>query len=613
MKTRYQILIMLSSIVLNMHPLVAQNNRGAVPISSANDRSEVRTALVIGNSAYADAPLSNPGNDATDFAAVLKSLGFNVQLKTNASRRQIIDAIRKFGQELQQHGGVGLFFFAGHGIQANGRNYLIPIGADIRKEHEIEDEGVNIGRVLGEMEDARNRLNIVILDACRNNPYERSFRSGGRGLASIDAPRGTLIAYATAPGSVAADGSGRNSPFTEALLQNIQKKGAPVERVFKNTRASVIRKTNNAQVPWESSSLIGDFYFVPADNIAATPAQGSRPTSAQKNNSPKNKSAKTPLISVPPNTGVLQNDVKSKKPQQVFRSSHKLVSESDLKQFAQKTGRTAKFSRNDVDPNVAEFKISGKDFENAYELLSSGIIVIDKNSGLMWEQSGSSGMLGINFQAAQYYIAELNNQNFGGFNDWRLPTLEEALSLLENSKNRNGRRIDPLFDPRQYYLWTGDLYRTSFYWTVDFEEGLCTAVPGYYEIYVRAVRNNSPVSGQSNSGSDRFEQKNRSTDQEQPNPKIDITGNWVDASGTAFQIYRNGNSYAFEAANLYTGYVSKGTTALNGLNVTSVYQSNLPSTGRSEGRVAADGSTMTVTVYDSFLGTYQLVLFQANR
>ncbi len=612
MNKRYRVLLILSSLVLNVWQLYAQNDRGAVPILSANDRSEVRTALVIGNSAYAEAPLSNPVNDAADVAAALKSLGFHVQLKTDASRRQIIEAIRQFGRDLQRRGGVGLFFFAGHGIQAHGRNYLIPIGADIRKEHEIEDEGVNLGRVLGEMDDARNRLNIVILDACRNNPYERGFRSAGRGLASIDAPRGTLIAYATAPGSVAADGSGRNSPYTEALLQHIQKSGDSVERVFKNTRAAVIRKTNNAQVPWESSSLIGDFYFVPPDKIAATPAETSQPTIDRQNNSRKDNPVKTPQKTVPPNTDVLQNEVTSENPRQVFRSTQRLLSESDLKQFARQTGRTVKFSRNDVDPNVAEFKISGKNFENDFELISSGQVVYDKNSGLMWQQGGSSGMLGINFQAAQNYIAGLNGQNFGGYNDWRLPTVEEALSLLARKKNRGGYRIDALFDPRQYYIWTADLYRTSFYWTVDFGASLCIAVPDYYEIFVRAVRNATGSPPRKASNTNRAENNQRSVEQAQPKPQIDITGGWTDAAGTAFQITRSGDSYSFGAVNLYTGYVAKGTTALDGLKVTSVYQSNLPSTGRSEGRVSADGRTMTFTVYDSFSGTYQLVLFRAN-
>ena len=227
-----------------------------------------RLALVIGNGAYTSAPsLKNPPNDARDMAATLKALGFEVTSGINVTQREMKRLIRDFGQKLKA-GGSGLFYYAGHGVQSKGRNYLIPTDADIQSEAEAEDAGVDVSLVLGYMDDAQNGLNIVILDACRNNPFARSFRSAASGLAQVDAPTGTLIAYATAPGSVAHDGSGRNGLYTSELLRFLSTPGLSIEEVFKRVRASVQRQTSGQQVPWESSSLIGDFSFTGNSNTS---------------------------------------------------------------------------------------------------------------------------------------------------------------------------------------------------------------------------------------------------------------------------------------------------------------------------------------------------------
>jgi formylglycine-generating enzyme required for sulfatase activity len=219
-----------------------------------------RVALVIGNGSYKSAPLKNPVNDAKDIAAALKESGFKVTLKMNATKREMENSVRKFGKTLRK-GGVGLFYYAGHGMQLKGRNYLIPINALIESESDVGYESLDAGRVLGKMEDAGNNLNIVILDACRNNPFARSFRSTTPGLARMDAPKGSLIAYATAPGSIAADGDGRNGVYTKHLLENIRKPGLTVEQVLKNVRVAVVSDTSSKQIPWEASSLMGNFYF----------------------------------------------------------------------------------------------------------------------------------------------------------------------------------------------------------------------------------------------------------------------------------------------------------------------------------------------------------------
>ncbi|TAF63927.1 MAG: hypothetical protein EAZ55_12530 [Cytophagales bacterium] len=221
--------------------------------------NEKRYALVIGNANYDQAPLKNPVNDANSVATALKSKGFDVVVLTNLSKDGMIKAIREFGTRLQ-NGGVGLFYFAGHGMEVNGQNYLIPVGADIQKEQDVEFESVLVDRVLAEMEYARNGMNIVILDACRDNPF-KSTRGGAKGLVTVDAPVGTLVAYATAPGSVAADGEGSNGLYTQELLSAMELPGLTVEQMFKQVRINVLQKSNNAQKPWENSSIVGDFYF----------------------------------------------------------------------------------------------------------------------------------------------------------------------------------------------------------------------------------------------------------------------------------------------------------------------------------------------------------------
>lgn len=233
-----------------------------------------RVALVIGNAAYRQAPLRNPVNDARAVAATLAELGFDVIAIEDADRSTMQQAILDFSARLNE-GSVGLFYFAGHGIQARAENYLIPIDAELHSESALKFQAVPVQAVLEEMAFARNRVNIVILDACRNNPFERRFRGAPRGLAAIDAAHGTIIAYATAPGSVAADGDGSNGLYTAALLEALEVPGLEAEDVFKRVRVAVARQTNNHQVPWESSSLTGKFVF---NRSAGAPASVARTT-----------------------------------------------------------------------------------------------------------------------------------------------------------------------------------------------------------------------------------------------------------------------------------------------------------------------------------------------
>ena len=219
-----------------------------------------RYALVVGNGDYEFSPLKNPTNDAADMAVALRQVGFSVRHLENATRRELRKEIHNFSNDLSKDD-VGLFYYSGHGVQSNNENFLIPIGAEIQAEYMIEDEAVGVRTVLGAMEASGSRLNIVVLDACRDNPFRQTFRSTGRGLAIVHAPRGTLVAFSTAPGQVAADGKGRNSPYTKHLLAALATPNLAIEQVFKKVRVEVGRDTAGAQVPWEESSLMGDFYF----------------------------------------------------------------------------------------------------------------------------------------------------------------------------------------------------------------------------------------------------------------------------------------------------------------------------------------------------------------
>ena len=220
-----------------------------------------RVALVIGNGAYRDAPLHNPGNDARAMAQALKESGFTVTLQVDTDIQGMLTSIRRFGDQLRK-GGVGVFYYAGHGMQIKGRNYLIPVNSVIQREDEVAYQAVDAQAILDKMEAAGNGTNIMILDACRNNPFARSFRSAQQGLAQMDAPVGTLVAFATAPGSIASDGSGSNGLYTQHLLSAMREPGAKVEDVFKRVRSAVRRDSKDKQVPWEATSLEGDFYFM---------------------------------------------------------------------------------------------------------------------------------------------------------------------------------------------------------------------------------------------------------------------------------------------------------------------------------------------------------------
>lgn len=232
--------------------------------------AEKRVALVIGNSAYQHTPaLKNPSNDASDVASKLRGLGFDVIDGTDLTKSEMESRIRSFAAKLQ-NADVGLFFYAGHGLAVDGKNYLAPVDAKLESETDLDFEAVELDLVLKQME-RNSRVSLVFLDACRDNPMAVSLASASRslavarGLARVDRAVGMMIAFSTQPGNVALDGEGRNSPFTDALLHHIDTQGESVNDLMIDVRKDVLQATDGKQVPWENSSLTGQFFFKPAE------------------------------------------------------------------------------------------------------------------------------------------------------------------------------------------------------------------------------------------------------------------------------------------------------------------------------------------------------------
>jgi hypothetical protein len=267
---------------------------------SGHAAAESRVALVIGNGAYEGLErLKNPVNDARLMVRALRSAQFDVSEHMDADERTMKRAIQEFGRRIAAGGRdtVSVFYYAGHGLQVNGLNYLVPTNARIQREGDVEIEAVDAALALRQMEDAGSRVNILILDACRNNPLPRGLRSLSRGLATVNAPQGSLIAYSTGPGTVSVDGQGENSPYTQALAATLREPGLTAEEVFRQVRVRVLKATSGQQVPWETSSLTGAFYFSPGSSVAggaSGPAVALAPSPSEMPSAPRTPGATAP-------------------------------------------------------------------------------------------------------------------------------------------------------------------------------------------------------------------------------------------------------------------------------------------------------------------------------
>lgn len=272
-------------VLLSHASVVAAQNRNLI-LKEAEGQGTVRLALLIGNSNYSRndtlPQLKNPSNDARDIAAALQENGFSkVTVKLDADLRTMREAISQFGEDLRKAGkdAVGLFYYAGHGVEEAGRNYLIPIGTRVTSPRDLEFDAVDAQRILAYMEDAGNAVNIVVLDACRDNPFPQlnRFRSVGKsGLAQMAAPTGSFIAFAAAPGQKASDGEGRNGLFTQHFLDSLRQPNSSIDAVFTRVTRAVSDKTGKAQVPWRQSSLSNEFFFRKETLQGVDPAEFAR-------------------------------------------------------------------------------------------------------------------------------------------------------------------------------------------------------------------------------------------------------------------------------------------------------------------------------------------------
>lgn len=379
--------------------------------------SELRTALVIGNGAYSSGPLKNPVNDATDMAAALKKAGFTVSLKKNAKLQEMEEAIEGFGNSLKR-GGVGLFYFAGHGVQVNGINYLLPIGAKINKESDVKYQAVDANRILDEMASANNGLNIVLLDACRDNPFAKSFRSASRGLAIVSsAPTGTFISYSTGPGQVARDGEGRNSPYTGALLHYMREPGIPITDMFMKVRQKLRRETG--QVPWELSSLEGKFFFVSGKSgLADGTAVLERKTAADDELQAERAKLEAERTNLRKEKELLE--------QRKVLEEERQKLETEKKQMAviKQPSPTGPKETKETDRFVA--------YDNG--------TVLDTKTNLMWAAKGNKSSL--DWESAKAYC---DNYRGGGYTDWRMPTQSELAGLYEPERAIRWK-VTPLID-----------------------------------------------------------------------------------------------------------------------------------------------------------------------
>ena len=390
------------------------DDRGLAVVEKNRDSSK-RVALVIGNSSYKSSPLKNPANDARTMARTLRKLGFDVDEKTDLNYFQFNEAVENFGNRLKT-GGVGLFYYAGHGLQVQGNNYLVPVDTKMNSENEVRYKAIDAGLILAKMEMAKSDINIVVLDACRDNPFTRSFRSTSRGLANMEAPNGTIIAYATAPGKTASDGEGGdNGLYTAELVRVLETPGLKVEDVFKRVLKSVREKSGNAQVPWLSTSFEGDFYFTSPSSM-------------------------TDLQLIPNLTQPL--------------------------------------------PKTTQDNVTLKKMASVPEL-----IYADSSTGLMWARNGNISDDTMNWSDAMSWA---KNLNYGGYNDWRLPTKEE----LESFSQRGGNRPSKWFNANGFdavqsaYYWSGSNFASSTDSAcfVGMDYGYVSSCYKYRSLYVWPVR-----------------------------------------------------------------------------------------------------------------------------
>jgi len=445
-----------------------------------------RIALIIGNGNYQyTSSLENPEADARLVAKTLRSLNFEVIELINAKQKDMKRAINFFGEKLEKSGRntVGLFYYAGHGVQVDGQNYLIPVNANIEKESQVDIESLNTDFVMKTMEYAGNGINFIILDACRNNPYKSGFRSASRGLAKITAPTGTLVAYATSPGDVASDGHGINSPYTRALVSSMLKPNLLVEQVFKKVRIAVMEETGRAQVPWELSSLTGDFYFKKEKNKSI-----SKNTSYSNVNPIDRELAFWMSIKDSNDSSDFLEYLK-----RYEKGTYAGIAKRRLNSLIINTqnGKDASDSGVDINEGFTKLDAKGRPLSNDAENWSC---VIDSRSGLIWEKKSLSGKRNRNtkytWEASIKYSKQINNYQLCGKTGWGVPNKGELESIVKALKASPYDYVKyfPNTRPGWYWSATSGKHKINYAYGWSFNSGESGLGGKGNKNYVRLVR-----------------------------------------------------------------------------------------------------------------------------
>jgi len=481
----------------------SSNQRGRVlRLTPEQTHPNQRVALVIGNGAYHKAPLPNPPNDSDDMATILEQVGFEVMVLKDASLKQMKKAIQQFGEKLKK-GGVGLFYFAGHGVQYQGENYLFPIGAmqSVTVAEHLPYETLRVGYLLATMEGARNNLNVVILDACRNNPFARSlFIERGApnpdGLALMEVPSGTLIAYATRPNKKALDGTGRNSPYVKYLKRELPKQGLSIVEVLTNVRVAVKKETKNRQAPGFYSELDRKFCFVgpcgqntPSQPVAA-PVSQPTPVSDRDRDGVADSLDKCPdNTSAEISAGVDKRGCPLDKDQDGV---------ADYRDSC--LGTSAGVS---VKPNGCPVPKTTVSTPSSSRYSDNGDgTVTDNRTGLIWMKKANCSGRDMTWEEAMQWATNLA-QGQCGLRDgsragmWRLPTKEEWKAMvdtryrkpaLSNAAGTGQWKEGDAFSGVQWGYWSSTEYRISSAWFVYLYDGSVGSIGKTATLYVWAVR-----------------------------------------------------------------------------------------------------------------------------